>query len=262
MERHYYLLRIQYLGFRYSGWQRQPGQKTVEGMLLKTLKFVLPGRQYKILGSSRTDSRVSSLDGAFELFLEGQPLTDENTFKQDLNLNLPPDIRILQISKVSQAFNIINDASYKEYHYLFAYGEKLHPFCAPIMAGFNGDLDIPLMQQGAALFCGTHNFSSFTTRDQKGNRLKRTVTHSQLLPNTDFTASFFPDKSYVLQIGGHGFVRYQVRMIMGALVSLGCGKLSLDQLSKSLIEPETLELTYIAPGSGLHLHQLQFKESN
>lgn len=258
MARHYYLLRLQYLGFRYSGWQRQPGQKTVEGMLLKTLKYVLPDRRYKILGSSRTDSRVSSLDGAFELFLEGQPLGSEISFIQDLNQNLPPDIRVLEISKVNQDFNIINDASYKVYQYLFAYGQKLHPFCAPIMAGFYDDLDIPLMQEGASLFIGTHNFSSYTTRDQKSSRLERTVTLCELLTNTEFMASFFPDKSYVLRIGAQGFVRYQVRMIMGALVGLGSGRLTLDQLRNSLHAPETLELTYIAPGSGLHLHQLDF----
>ena len=262
MERHYYLLRIQYLGFRYSGWQRQPGQKTVEGMLLKTLKFVLPGRQYKILGSSRTDSRVSSLDGAFELFLEGKALTDLENFLQDINLNLPPDIRVKSVSQVSQEFNVINDASYKEYQYLFAFGAKLHPFCAPVMAGFLGDLDIPLMQNAASLFIGTHDFSSYTTRDQKGNIHERTVTLSELIPNTGFTASFFPERSYVYRIGGHGFIRYQVRMIVGALVSLGRGELSIDQLRNSLIEPKNLELTYIAPGSGLHLHKLEFKKGN
>ncbi|WP_369413835.1 tRNA pseudouridine synthase A [Lentiprolixibacter aurantiacus] len=259
MDRHHYLLRIQYLGFRYSGWQRQPEQKTVEGMLLKTLRFVLPGREYKILGSSRTDSRVSSLDGAFELFLEGQPLEDLSKFMDHFNLNLPPDIRIFKILPVQQDFNIINDASYKEYHYLFAFGAKLHPFCAPLMAGFHGELDIPLMQKGASLFIGTHEFSSYTTRDQKGNQQKRKVILSELIPNTVFSASFFPDKSYIFKIGGHGFIRYQVRMIMGALVSLGSGELSLEQLRYSLVEPESLELTYIAPGSGLHLNKLQFK---
>ena len=262
MERHYYLLRIQYLGFRYSGWQRQPAQKTVEGMLLKTLRFILPGRHYKILGSSRTDSRVSSLDGAFELFLEGQPLADLSKFIHDFNRNLPPDIRIMEILPVGQGFNIINDASYKEYQYLFAFGDKLHPFCAPLMAGFHGDLDIPLMQKGASLFVGRHHFSSYTTRDQKGIRQKRTVTMSKLISTTGITASFFPEKSYIYKIGGSGFIRYQVRMIMGALVSLGRGELSLEQLRYSLVEPESLELTYIAPGSGLHLHKLMFKEGN
>ncbi len=262
MERHYYLLRIQYLGFRFSGWQRQPGQKTVEGMLLKTLKFVLPGRGYKILGSSRTDSRVSSLNGAFELFLEGDPLFNPSDFVQNLNLNLPPDIRVTSISKVNKEFNIINDATYKEYRYLFTYGEKLHPFCAPLMAGFHGDLDIPVMQEAASLFLGRHNFSSYTTRDQKGNENERTVTVSELVLNTQFSASFFPEHSYVYRIGGHGFIRYQVRMIMGALVSSGRGELSLQQLRHSLVEPTSLELTYIVPGSGLHLHQLDFKAGN
>ncbi len=262
MERHHYLLRIQYLGFRYSGWQRQPGQKTIEGMLLKTLKFVMPNRQYKILGSSRTDARVSSLDGAFELFLEGKPLTDLANFLKGLNLNLPPDIRVKSISRVNQEFNVINDATYKEYQYLFAFGEKLHPFCAPIMAGFNGELDIALMQKAASLYVGTHNFSSYTTRDQKRTGQIRTISLSEIVPNTYFTASFFPKESYVYRIGGQGFIRYQVRMIVGALVSLGRGELNMDQLTSSLTNPESLELTYIAPGSGLHLHQLNFKEDN
>lgn len=262
MEKHHYLIRLQYLGFRYSGWQRQPGQKTVEGMLLKTLKFVLPERQYKILGSSRTDARVSSLDGAFELFLEGQALSDEEAFLLDLNLNLPPDIRVKSITNVPRNFNVINDATYKEYHYLFACGSKLHPFCAPLMAGFPGNLDIALMQEGAKLFEGTHNFGSYTTRDQKGGTLTRTVILSEIVKNTGLTASFFPVESFVFQIGGAGFVRYQVRMLMGALVWLGQGKLSLEQLHNSLLHPESLELTYIAPGSGLHLNQLEFKAGN
>ena len=222
----------------------------------------MPNRQYKILGSSRTDARVSSLDGAFELFLEGKPLTDLANFLKDLNLNLPPDIRVKSISRVNQEFNVINDATYKEYQYLFAFGEKLHPFCAPIMAGFHGELDIALMQKAASLYVGTHNFSSYTTRDQKGTGQIRTISLSEIVPNTDFTASFFPQESYVYRIGGQGFIRYQVRMIVGALVSLGRGEINMDQLTGSLTNPESLELTYIAPGSGLHLHQLNFKEDN
>ena len=259
MERHYYLIRLQYLGFRYSGWQRQPGQKTIEGMLRKTLKFVLSDRRYKLLGSSRTDARVSSLDGAFELFLEGAPIDDLNAFKDDFNSNLPPDIRILGISAVTKSFNIINDSSYKEYHYLFAFGEKLHPFCAPFMAGFPWDLDIDLMQKGASLFIGSHNFKAYTTRSDYKRSYVRQVGVCKLKENTEITANFFPEKSYVLEVGGTGFLRYQVRMIMGALVELGRGELQLHQLERSLQDPDALELSYIAPGSGLHLNQLKFK---
>ncbi|NNK30558.1 MAG: hypothetical protein HKP04_06845 [Flavobacteriaceae bacterium] len=83
-----------------------------------------------------------------------------------------------------------------------------------------------------------------------------------LSENTELKASFFPQKSYVLQVGASGFVRYQVRMIMGALVSLGRGELTRDQIRQSLSDPSSLELTYIAPGSGLHLHQLDFKSNS
>ena len=259
MERQYYLIRIQYLGFRYSGWQRQPGQKTIEGMLRKTLKFILPDRPYKLLGSSRTDARVSSLDGAFELFLDGPPIQDLEAFKDVFNSNLPPDILILQVSTVNKAFNIINDSTYKAYYYLFAYGEKLHPFCAPFMAGFSWDLDIDLMKKGASLFVCCHDFKAYTTRSENERSYVREVVVSQLKENLEFTANFFPEKSYVLEIGGAGFLRYQVRMIMGALVSLGRGEIKLAQLEKSLRDADSLQLSYIAPGSGLHLNQLKFK---
>lgn len=262
MEKQYYLIRVQYLGFRYSGWQRQPGQKTVEGMLLKTLKFVLPERTLKILGSSRTDAKVSSLAGAFELFLQGRPIEDLKAFKSTLNFNLPPDIRITDITAVDGKFNIINDSKYKVYHYLFAHGEKLHPFCAPFMASFSGELEIERMQEGASLFEGTHNFGAYTPKSTNSRELKRTVNMCVLNENTELRASFFPGKSYVLKIGASGFVRYQVRMIMGALVSLGRGEITLEQIRQSLSNPVSLDLSYIAPGSGLHLHQLDFRSNS
>src|SRR5690606_1427220 len=105
-----YLLKIQFLGFRYSGWQSQPGQRTVEGMLLKTLKFVMPGRKFKILGAGRTDAKVSALDAAFELFLEEGPIVDFGRFMKEFNLNLPPDIRVIGMEEVEEGFNIIQHA--------------------------------------------------------------------------------------------------------------------------------------------------------
>ena len=79
-QRFYYVVNLQYLGFRFSGWQKQPQQKTIEGMLSKTLKFILPRTNFKILGAGRTDSKVSALDAAFELFLDDKPLADLTVF--------------------------------------------------------------------------------------------------------------------------------------------------------------------------------------
>ena len=143
--RYYYLIRVQFLGFRYSGWQRQPGQRTIEGMLLKTLKYLLPKQKFKILGAGRTDAKVSALDAAFELIMEESPISDIPDFINTFNNNLPSDIKILKLDNIDENFNIIKDSKSKEYRYLFSFGQKNHPFCAPVMANMLEDLDSDIL---------------------------------------------------------------------------------------------------------------------
>lgn len=255
----YYLVRIQFLGFRYSGWQKQPNQKTVEQMLLKTLNFVLPNRKLKILGAGRTDAKVSALEAAFELFVQNEPITDRHIFLQEFNKNLPPDIRALSISELTDDFNIIQDSKMKEYVYLFSFGEKNHPFCAPFLANIIADLDLSTMIQAAILFKGTHDFSAYTAKIQENTRSIRKVESCEIVENTILNANFFPERSYALQIKSDGFMRYQVRMIMGALIQVGMGEMSLEEIEASLKRNSSTVLSYIAPGSGLFLNKLEFK---
>ncbi|CAM4391401.1 tRNA pseudouridine synthase A [Zobellia nedashkovskayae] len=257
--RYCYLVRLQYLGFRYSGWQKQPGQKTVETMLSKTLKFILDGQKFKILGAGRTDAKVSALSMVFELFIEGEPLVDIDGFLQLFNDNLPPDIRVLAITETDSSFNIIQDAKVKEYVYLFSHGKKNHPFCAPFLANILNQLDVDLMQKGAELFEGTHNFKIYTARLQENTKTERTIISCELKENKLLKANFFPEKSYALHVSGKGFMRYQIRMIMGALIQLGKGELSLVDIQDSLKSESTMKLTYVAPGSGLLLYDLHFE---
>jgi tRNA pseudouridine38-40 synthase len=253
-----YLIHLQFLGFRYSGWQKQPGQKTVEGMLVKTLRFVLPGRQLKVLGAGRTDARVSALQAAFELFLEGEPLRDPQAFLGELNNNLPPDIRALDIRETVEGFNIINSCKEKEYLYFFAFGQKIHPFCAPFMTGTPELLNIELMAETALLYEGTHDFRAYTTSNGKQKQYVRTITTCRIEKNELLKANFFPQTSYMLCVRGQGFLRYQVRMIMGALLGLGKGELRITDIRESLKPGNEIVLTYVAPGSGLLLHRLNF----
>ena len=76
-QRFFYLLQVQYLGFRYHGWQKQPDVKTVEGMLSRTIAYVLERKNFKLLASGRTDAMVSAQHSLVELFLEEQPLPDD-----------------------------------------------------------------------------------------------------------------------------------------------------------------------------------------
>ena len=255
-----YLIRIQFLGFRYSGWQKQPNQKTIEQMILKTLKFVLPDTKLKILGAGRTDAKVSALDAAFELFIQDKPLGDTQLFLEKFNKNLPPDIRALEISAITEDFNIIQNSKMKEYVYLFSFGQKNHPFCAPFIANIIANLDIELMKEGAKLFEGEHDFSAYTARIQEKTISQRKVQRCEIRQNTILEANFFPESSYALHITSEGFMRYQVRMIMGALIQLGKGELSIAELKKSLFSDSSIQLSYVAPGSGLLLNHLEFKK--
>lgn len=261
--RFFYLIEIQYLGYRLHGWQQQPGLKTVELMLRRTLKYVLGDRPFKMLGSGRTDAMVSATSAAFELFLYEKPLEDPQEFLREFNLNLPQDIRALEIEEVDQQFNVIRDARMKQYAYLFAFGQKSHPFCAPFLMTFQEDLDIDLMRAGAKLFEGEHNFKHFCTRPNEQTQVVREVTRCEITENDLITASFFPKKTYALHVHGEGFLRNQIRIMMGALVLLGKGELSLDNLKASLdvADPKPPgPTTFVAPGSGLVLQDIAFEK--
>lgn len=256
-----YLLRVQYLGFRYSGWQTQPGQKTIEEMLVKTIQFVLPGRIFKILGAGRTDAKVSALDGAFELFLEGEGLADKNNFLYKINFNLPSDIKLISINKCNNNFNVIKNTKQKEYVYLFSFGVKNHPYAAPFMANVQEQLNIDVMKQAATMYVGQHDFSSYTVKERKNNDNVRTINSCFIAENGVLRANFFPDSSYALHIEADGFVRYQVRMIIGALIQLGRGVIELAVIEESLKPGNKVEFSYIAPGSGLLLNKLYFTDT-
>ena len=257
MKKYFYVITLQYLGYRFHGWQKQPDVKTLHLMVDRTLNFILEGKQFKSLSSGRSDAMVSAENAAIELFLQ-EPIEDEVAFLKLFNHNLPQDIRALTIREVDEKFNIINHSKIKEYLYLFTYGEKVHPFCAPIMTTILDDLDIDLMKQGAKLFEGAHYFKSYCYKPTNNGQYNREIITCELVENTIYTANYFPEKSYVLRVKGKGFMRNQIRLMMGALLDLGKGNLSLEIISKSLEQDCFIKLDYIAPASGLILNSIEF----
>lgn len=258
MKKYFYVITIQYLGYRFHGWQKQPTVKTLHLMVDRTFNFILEGKKFKSLSSGRTDAMVSAECAAIELFLF-EPIEDQQAFLKLFNLNLPQDIRALEIREVDEKFNIINDSKIKEYLYLFAYGEKCHPFCAPLMTTILDDLDIELMKQGAKLFEGEHYFKSYCFKPTDHGIYNRDILCCELVENTIYTANYFPKESYILRVKGRGFMRNQIRLMMGALIDLGKGKLSLEIISQSLEQDCFIKLEHIAPASGLILNKIEFE---
>ncbi|MFY0624985.1 MAG: tRNA pseudouridine(38-40) synthase TruA [Reichenbachiella sp.] len=257
MKESFYLLEIQYLGFRYHGWQKQPEVNTVQRMVERTLKFVLKHEHFKTLVTGRTDAMVSASQTYFELFLK-EPI-DANNLLHELNYNLPADIRVLSIEEVNSKFNVIKSAKMKEYHYLFSFGGKNHPFAAPFMCYLQEDLDINAMIEAATLFQGIHNFENYCYKPSDKTVFEREIVLSEIAENDVLTANFFPKKSYLFRVRGAGFMRHQVRMMMGSLISVGKGEIDVIDIEKSLSSEREAPLNYIAPASGLMLHEVNFE---
>jgi tRNA pseudouridine38-40 synthase len=257
-KRYYYLITIQYLGYRFHGWQKQPDVKTVHLMIDRTLKFILKDIKFKTLGAGRTDAMVSASEAALELFIYNEPILDFDAFLDLFNHNLPQDIRALSIKEVDKTFNVIQDSNLKEYHYVFSEGGKNHPFCAPILTTILDSLDVDLMKRGAKLFEGTHNFKPYCYRATDKGEYIRTLESVEIVNNTIYTANFFPEQSYVFKVVGKGFMRNQIRLMFGALIKLGRGEISLDYLEGTLKMESKEVMDYIAPASGLILHAIDF----
>ncbi|GAL67114.1 pseudouridine synthase [Jejuia pallidilutea] len=257
MKKYFYVINIQYLGYRFHGWQKQPDVKTLHLMVDRTLNFILEGKYFKSLISGRTDAMVSAENTAFELFLK-EPLEDNNAFLELFNYNLPQDIRALSIREVDKDFNIINHSKVKEYLYLFTYGEKCHPFCAPIMTTILDDLDIDLMKQGAKLFEGENYLWSYCYKPTENGVYTREILTCELVENTLYSANYFPEQSYILRVKGKGFMRNQIRLMMGTLIDLGKGNLTLQDIKNSLVPNSKIKMNYIAPASGLILKNIDF----
>jgi tRNA pseudouridine38-40 synthase len=226
-------------------------------MIDKTLKYILEGKRFKTLGSGRTDAMVSANESAFELFLYHE-IEDINAFLELFNYNLPQDIRALSIEPVAKEFNIIQDSKVKEYLYLFAFGKKFHPFCAPILTTILVDLDIDKMKHGAKLFQGKHFFKSYCYKATDNGLYDREIDLCEIVENSEFSANFFPKTSYILRVKGKGFMRNQIRLMMGALLQVGKGELSLEDLKASLSPDNNIPIDYIAPASGLILNAIDF----
>lgn len=226
-------------------------------MIDRTLNYILDGKRFKTLTSGRTDAMVSANEAAFELFLYHE-IEDLDSFLALFNYNLPQDIRALNIIPVNEEFNIIQDSKIKEYLYVFAFGGKFHPFCAPIMTTILDDLDIEKMKEAAKLFQGRHYFKSYCYKATDKGIYDREIDICEIIENNEFTANFFPKQSYLLRVKGKGFMRNQIRLMMGTLIQVGKGELTPDDVKKSLSRNHKIAINYIAPASGLILNKIDF----
>ncbi len=252
---HFYLVEIQYLGMRYHGWQIQGNLKTIQLMLTKTLNYI-GLTNCKVLPAGRTDALVSAGSGHFELF--SMTAISQADFLLEMNQNLPADMSLTSIKSVDKDFNVIQDVVEKTYRYYFYFGKQKYPFSASLLGFFGKMLNVEAMIKAAGLFEGTHDFTAFCKDVTPETRKIRTINKAIIKPNDALQANFFPPKSYVFEVKGKGFGRHQIRLMMGALVQIGEGILTEEMLLKMLHGQEVALAKFLAPGSGLMVHEVRY----
>ena len=255
---HFYLIHIEFLGFRYHGWQKQPDRKSIHGQIDKTMIHILGHKDFRTLGCGRTDAKVSADDYGFELFVNDKLDTNELLF--NLNKNLPTDIRAKSVKVVDASFNVIQNAKVKEYHYHFYSGNKFHPFNAPFIYDFGEKLDVEKMKEASKLYEGTHNFKNFVAKPSPDTIFEREILFSSIEECSKYSGSFSPKEVYVFKVSSKGFMRYQVRLMMGALVEIGRGTWSIKDLKEKLENIQGENVKNVAPSSGLVLHKVIFED--
>ena len=234
---------VSYDGSKFSGFQRQIKVRTVQGEIEKALKLI---HKYPITihASGRTDSNVHALGQVFHF----DSNLDIKTFnwKRAINSILPDDIYIKDVEIVTHDFHARFSVKCKEYRYYISLDEynplKYHYTCF-----IKRDLNIDKMEQGLDLFEGTHDFTSFSSGQYK-NKV-RTIYEASLRRNKNNLEFIFV---------GNGFLRYQVRIMMGTLIEIGLGKKDEATINYLFNNHDRSKARYTAPPQGLYLYKVEY----
>lgn len=235
-----------YDGTRYRGWQRQPGvENTIQGKLETALSRILE-EPIEIYGSGRTDAGVHALHQVASFRCENR--MDAGVLLEKLRHYLPDDIGVLDCKMASQRFHARYNAIRKTYRYRIWNSTEPCVFERRYVTVEEEALDVKKMQQAAAHFLGTHDFSSFCNHKsskKSGNRQISSLIVEKQGNYIDITVT------------GNGFLRNMVRIIAGTLMEVGFGKRDPDSIPE-LFEGTRAEAGFLAPPQGLCLKEVEY----
>ena len=237
-------LLLRYDGTDFSGWQVQPGFRTVQEVLETAIAAVTQER-VRANASGRTDSGVHAL-GQVVNFYSGTRLGCDVLTKA-INAHLPPDVCVRRCDEVPQAFCANKDALRKTYRYVIYDGRPHDPFLRRYAWHHRRPLDAELMAVAARCLLGRHDFRSFET--EWPNRLSsiRTVLRCDVAR---------VGETIRLEVEADGFLYNMVRAIAGTLVQVGRGAWPADRVAEVLAARDRRLAGPTAPPHGLFLVQV------
>lgn len=242
-----YKLLIEYDGKEFSGWQSQPGKRTVQGEIEKVLSDLFH-EEIILSASGRTDKGVN----AFGQVASFQSVTEitESKLRGALNAFLPEDIAIKEVAHVSDDFDARFNAKIKTYEYCFYKSRIELPLSRGRELRINDYADIEKMREAAKVLVGTHDFTSFVARKSGKTNMVRTIL--------DIKIEDLGSEHYKLVITGNGFLYNMVRIIMGTLIMIGQGQREVSFMQEVLnAKNRKIAGNTVAP-YGLYLKEVKY----
>ncbi len=238
---------LEYDGTDFHGWQRQPSVRTVEGVLRDALRRVT-GEVPDITAAGRTDAGAHSHGQVV-----GVPLAREwepARLCTALNAVLPHDVAVRDAERAPAEFHARFDALRRTYRYVVVSRRERSPLLRRYAWQVADDLDVAAMRRAAALLRGTHDFGAFGRSPRSGGSTVRSVDHVALRRVRALDGGQAP--TYVIEVSADAFLYGMMRGISGALVAVGRGRMSVDDVAAMLADPRRGGTVTVAPARGLH----------
>lgn len=239
---------VAYDGTAYHGWQQQPGEETIEGVLNQAISN-LTGEKIQVTGASRTDAGVHAL-GNVAVFDTESPIPGEK-FSYALNQRLPADIVIQDSVEVDADFHPRYRKCRKTYEYRILNRRFPLPEYRNNAYFYHGVLDVGAMQEAAEAFVGEHDFAAFCSAGAQVQTTIRRVHSLHVFP--------VDAERIVIQIQGNGFLYNMVRIIAGTLLEVGRGHMKASEMADIIASCDRGQAGPTAPAHGLKLVEIEYE---
>ncbi len=240
------LLKLQFVGTNYAGWQRQSRERSVQGVIEAAISAIT-NETVSLTGCSRTDAGVHAED--FIANFRTQSNIPSDRFAKAIQSKLPKDIHIVSSREVEPDFNARKRSHSKTYRYQIYRG--FTPFNTTRWWQMPDRLEAELLKEAAGLMVGRYDFSNFCVTKS----LKRD-NHCRI---EQATWSIRGRKLY-FKITGDRFLHRMVRFLVGTQVQIAAGRLQLADFRKMLRQPGSLKARHSAPPEGLYLMKVRFMD--
>ncbi|KAF0506496.1 tRNA pseudouridine(38-40) synthase TruA [Pediococcus pentosaceus] len=246
-----YKIILAYDGTNFAGFQMQPNQRTVEGVLKRIVNKIAknPTPEISVYGSGRTDAGVHALGQVvhFDLSIE----MSERSMLHALNSQLPLDMQVKKVEIVDETFHARFTTHGKKYQYRMALGQFVDPFKRNYTGHWKFPINIGLIQKAIKDLEGTHDFSSFVA---SGSTVKDHV-------RTIYEAKVWEDKKQneiMFEFYGNGFLYNMVRIMVAVLVEIGSKRRPADDIPRLFEVKDRNQARGTAPASGLYLKEVDY----